>query len=579
MMKKRLVAIFLAATMCFTSTVSYAGEEKEKTDSSPAQEIQEQSKPEDEVEPEETRRGWYKAEEGWYYYNADGELMTGWQFIDGYWYYLDGNNIKYPGLMVSNGRREISGKEYWFGETGVLKIGWIYNKGIWYYSDQSGVLYEGWLKDNGSWFYFDKSDTEHPKSMSTNCRKYIGGSEYWFEAGGYMKTGWIYEDEHYYYARSNGSLSSGWEKISNVWYYFDAEDLKYPKVMLSDCKRVIGSKEYWFDEYGHMRTGWVKDENVWYYIQENGSKASGWIQLGSTWYYLDPNNAVHPYAMVADCKMKIDGEEYWFGSSGAMKTGWLYEDSYWYFLSSSGRKVSGWQWVDNYYYYLDPQAHNRMLQNTWKQLDGSWYYLKSNGAMATGWQWVNGEWYYFRGSGKMVTGWIKVGGTWYYMYPSGKMARDTTIDGYKIGSSGAMLNLGLTSMYNRIYWKSSPTAYLIAVDRSSRKVGIYKGGKNSWNNVYTWDCTVGAPSTPTITGTFQVGNKGYYFDSKEGFRCYYYTQISGDYLFHSVLYHKNGTLADGRLGMALSHGCVRMNINNAKWIYDNIPRRSTIVIY
>ena len=31
--------------------------------------------------------------------------------------------------------------------------------------------------------------------------------------------------------------------------------------------------------------------------------------------------------------------------------------------------------------------------------------------------------------------------------------------------------------------------------------------------------------------------------------------------------------------MALSHGCVRLNINNAKWIYDNIPAGSTVCVY
>jgi hypothetical protein len=39
------------------------------------------------------------------------------------------------------------------------------------------------------------------------------------------------------------------------------------------------------------------------------------------------------------------------------------------------------------------------------------------------------------------------------------------------------------------------------------------------------------------------------------------------------------TKMDGRLGMGLSHGCVRLDINNAKWIYDNIPRNTTVVVY
>ena len=36
---------------------------------------------------------------------------------------------------------------------------------------------------------------------------------------------------------------------------------------------------------------------------------------------------------------------------------------------------------------------------------------------------------------------------------------------------------------------------------------------------------------------------------------------------------------DGRVGMALSHGCVRLEIQNAKWIYDTIPSGSTVVVY
>ena len=36
---------------------------------------------------------------------------------------------------------------------------------------------------------------------------------------------------------------------------------------------------------------------------------------------------------------------------------------------------------------------------------------------------------------------------------------------------------------------------------------------------------------------------------------------------------------DGRVGIALSHGCVRLKIENAKWIYDNIPSRTTVVVY
>lgn len=133
-------------------------------------------------------------------------------------------------------------------------------------------------------------------------------------------------------------------------------------------------------------------------------------------------------------------------------------------------------------------------------------------------------------------------------------------------------------MQSRASLYSSSTQYLILVNRSTHKVGIFSGWQGNWRCVNYWDCSDGAPSTPTVEGTFTVGIRGYYFDSGAS-RCYWYTQFKGNYLFHSVLYNKNGTLRDGRLGMPLSHGCVRLDINNAKWIYDNIPAGTTVVVY
>ncbi|HCQ88771.1 MAG TPA: hypothetical protein DIU45_02140, partial [Clostridium sp.] len=49
-------------------------------------------------------------------------------------------------------------------------------------------------------------------------------------------------------------------------------------------------------------------------------------------------------------------------------------------------------------------------------------------------------------------------------------------------------------------------------------------------------------------------------------------------LFHSILYNLDGSIRDGRLGMAISNGCVRLALENAKWIYDNIPEGTAIHI-
>ena len=129
-------------------------------------------------------------------------------------------------------------------------------------------------------------------------------------------------------------------------------------------------------------------------------------------------------------------------------------------------------------------------------------------------------------------------------------------------------------------WKAqgyySSTNWLILVDNMDNKVGIFNGSRGNWNLVQYWTCTTGKASTPTVLGEYQVGSRGYSFGS--GFTCYYWTQFYHDYLFHSIPYDENTfRVQDGRLGQNLSHGCVRLDINNAKWIYDNIPTRTKVV--
>ncbi|MBU3111235.1 L,D-transpeptidase family protein [Clostridium lacusfryxellense] len=124
---------------------------------------------------------------------------------------------------------------------------------------------------------------------------------------------------------------------------------------------------------------------------------------------------------------------------------------------------------------------------------------------------------------------------------------------------------------------SSATSYFIWIDLPRQKVNIFKGSNKKWRLVKSMVCSSGKSSTPTVRGSFRVGSKGGYFISSGGARCKYYTQISGNYLFHSVLYNRNGSyVIDNTLGVRVSHGCVRLALSNAKFIYNNIPARTLI---
>ena len=90
------------------------------------------------------------------------------------------------------------------------------------------------------------------------------------------------------------------------------------------------------------------------------------------------------------------------------------------------------------------------------------------------------------------------------------------------------------------------------------------------------------------TGTFTVYNHWEYFDgdykeSRLTYQCWWSTCFYGSYYFHSVLYDYNsgypGRLRDGRMEVNVSHGCVRMPLENAKYLYDHSPIGTKVRVY
>lgn len=127
---------------------------------------------------------------------------------------------------------------------------------------------------------------------------------------------------------------------------------------------------------------------------------------------------------------------------------------------------------------------------------------------------------------------------------------------------------------------TSSTGYLIWVNTQTIHTYVFTGKAGSWRLVKDMLSTVGKESTPTIKGSFTLLAKGNYFtvDGHEDWICKNYSQFYKDYLIHSVVYNKSGQLIDGRLGMRLSKGCVRVSLVNAKYIFDTIPKGTRIFI-
>lgn len=469
-----------------------------------------------------------------------------------------------------------------------LTPGWLLKEGDWYYYDLNGTRASGWRYIGNVWYYFNGDNISKPGVMSKSTHQLINGNMFVFDASGAMQTGWILEPEGWYYADGSGAVANGWRYVNGAWYYLDGSNTEHPYLMLNNTKKTIAGCDYYFANGGAMRTGWILEPEGWYYAREYGT-IKGWLYLGNLWYYLDGNNEEYPGLMVSGQDKVIAGEKYSFNPNGDMRAGWYMSNSgeWYYYDNYSGQICSGWKYVNNNWYYLDPQDNNKMIPGGWKKFDNGYYLFNSDGSMVTNWSYVNGNWYYFSSDGLMRTGWQWIGNKWYYFYYEndshggvyGAMARATSIDGWQLQTDGSMLTDKQAEMSQMAQAYNSNTNYLILVDRAACKVAVYAGRFGAWNNIMYWDCAPGKSSTPTVSGTFTVQGKGYYFDSGSA-RCYWYTQFYGNYLFHSVLYSKyNGSLMDGRVGIPLSHGCVRLQIDNAKWIYDNIPRGTKVVIY
>lgn len=140
-------------------------------------------------------------------------------------------------------------------------------------------------------------------------------------------------------------------------------------------------------------------------------------------------------------------------------------------------------------------------------------------------------------------------------------------------------NINMTEFVNDNKIKSN-TNYLLITSIKERLTYIYEKENNEWKLIYKWSCTVGKPSTPTIKGVFNIGIR-YDAITSEGSRVFvkYAVNIVGEYYYHSILYDINtGEIYDDRLGVAISHGCIRLETQNAKWIYDNIPEGTSVVI-
>ena len=380
------------------------------------------------------------------------------------------------------------------------------------------------------------------------------------------------EGELYYFKNNRIDTSyTGLAQYGNEWYYIENGKVNWNYTGLA--QRGI---EWFYIEKGKLNwdhSGIVEYNNQWFYVVKGRLdwNYTGLGQSDNDWYYIVGGRVNWGYTGLVQRGIEwfyIENGKLNWNHSGIVKYNnqWFYVERGRLNWNYTGLGQSGNDW----YYIVGGRVnwgYTGLVQK------GNERFFVRNGRLDWGYTGLacNGEYYFYVKNGRLdwsYSGYAQIDGQGeYYEVRNGRLVGGT---------------LTLAKMHGVANNQDSPTNYIVIVDRAAHRVGVFKGSKYNWADAKYYKCCVGKPSTPTISGTYYIKSRGKYFDTGTKGRCWYFTQVNGNYLFHSVIYDRQPSpkkIIDNSMDAAVSHGCVRLDLENAKWIYDNIPNNTKVIIY
>ena len=231
------------------------------------------------------------------------------------------------------------------------------------------------------------------------------------------RSGWVMQEDRYYYRDFHNHNVTGWQEIQGSSYYFNAE--------------------------GVMQTGWLTLGENRYYLSADGKRRTGWLQSQDALYYLDETGVLQTGLQ------HIDGQVYLLDESGSPMQGLLEVDGNTYYFTPEGPAATGPQEIEGRQYFFSPQG---TMQTGWcEQADGRRYY-EEQGPMATGMQEIDGSVYYFeKDSGLPHSGWLTLGEYSYYFGEDGAaLTGPQELDGRKHYFTPKGIHVILVNASNKI---------------------------------------------------------------------------------------------------------------------------------
>lgn len=177
------------------------------------------------------------------YYNQDGWMQYGWQWLDNATRYFD----TYDGAMAI-GQKKINDHWYLFDKNGAMQRGFQYlpeDKKVAYYNQDGWMLY-GKQDISGKTYSFN---TYNGALENMDGQQKLGDHWYLFNKGEVLTGFQEIKDQNktVYYDPSTARMQYGWQTIANNKYYFDT----YDGAMYTGS-HLIDGVDYSFDDDGTL---------------------------------------------------------------------------------------------------------------------------------------------------------------------------------------------------------------------------------------------------------------------------------------------------------------------------------------
>ncbi len=133
----------------------------------------------------------------------------------------------------------------------------------------------------------------------------------------------------------------------------------------------------------------------------------------------------------------------------------------------------------------------------------------------------------------------------------------------------------------------TPVPYAITVDVNNQVVHVYGLDEENRHTkvIKQMICSTGTQKDPSDVGDWTLNGKTarWAYFPKWGSHAQYWTRINSSIAFHSVIYNSVNTKdlsvkSYNKLGSRASHGCIRLLVDDAKWIYDTIGAGTVVTV-